>query len=132
MDAWRSRVAVVAGVTLCVDWTSKIGAVDPQANDAYALGSLSGPGVLLALVSITLLAAIAVYTGRRHQRYHASGVGMLVGGGLANALERLFSGAVTDFIVVGSVVANLADAAIVLGIAMLTTDYVRAARAVDL
>jgi len=45
--------------------------------------------------------------------------------GLANGLERLVSGAVTDFILVGRVVVNLADVAVVIGIAILTIDYAR-------
>ena len=67
-------------------------------------------------------------SGTRHSTarpYHAAGAGLLVDGGLANGLERLVSGAVTDFILVGRVVVNLADVAVVIGIAILTIDYAR-------
>jgi len=87
---------------------------------------VSGPSVVLALVSILVLAIVVRYTTQHRAMFHAAGVGLLVGGGLANGLERLVSGAVTDFVVVGPVVVNLADVTIVIGIAILTVDCARA------
>ena len=76
-------------------------------------------------MSIVALTIVIRYTARHLADYHAAGAGLLVGGGLANGLERLVSGAVTDFILVGRVVVNLADVAVVIGIAILTIDYAR-------
>ena len=90
--------------------------------------------VFLAAVPLVLL-ALCVHYGLRIRRAEASmalvlGLGLTVGGGLANWLDRmLHSGLVTDFLIVGVAplrtgIFNLADVAIVVGlVAILAAEF---------
>jgi signal peptidase II len=81
------------------------------------------------LLSVTLLitAAIGLWMWRAHQPTTSVALGLIVGGALGNATDRWLRGAVADFFYfhVGSFhwyVFNLADCAIVLGVALLLCD----------
>ena len=104
------------------------GWVEADVNDAYALGSIGGTHLVLSTVSLLVLVLVIWWTSRRWTWFHSWGVGLLVGGGAANGIDRLVNGAVTDFLVVGPVLINLADIAIVAGIAVMATDAFRAVR----
>ncbi len=76
-------------------------------------------------VAATLL--IAVWLWRARTRLVALGLGLIVGGALGNAVDRAFSGAVADFYyfhigVFSWYIFNLADCAIVAGVALLLYD----------
>lgn len=74
----------------------------PSTNDGIAFGLLQGTGPLPVLLSIGAMVAIAVYAHRhRADRPVAVGLGLLVGGALANLIERLTRGAVLDYVDVG-------------------------------
>jgi signal peptidase II len=82
-----------------------------------------------ALVAFSLVAVVilAVWAGRLHSRLAAAGLGLIAGGALGNAIDRIRFGAVADFFSfhVGSFnwyVFNLADVAIVLGVMWLLLD----------
>jgi len=70
---------------------------------------------------------IAIWLWRAKTKIVAAGLGFIVGGALGNELDRLFLGAVSDFYYfhVGTFswyIFNLADCAIVLGVALLLYD----------
>jgi len=70
---------------------------------------------------------IAVWLWRAKTKIVAAGLGLIVGGALGNELDRLFLGAVSDFYYfhIGSFswyIFNVADCAIVLGVALLLYD----------
>ena len=102
-------------------------------NDGVAFGRLSGSPVLVALlVAIAVVALLAYFV----THLDADGVwlptGMLVGGAVANAVDRASGGSVTDFIKVPHWPAfNLADIAITLGVIVLLVVVERDARAKD-
>jgi lipoprotein signal peptidase len=87
-------------------------------NDAYLLGT-PGPGgpVTTALVSLTALLLYVRYAGRRRTRFPSWAVGLSAGGGCANAVERLLSGRILDFIALpGHIYVNLADIMVLCGL----------------
>ncbi len=88
-------------------------------NSGIAGGLLAGEsvGVIIAVSAIALcgLTVLALSLGPRPGLWLP--VGLILGGGLGNLLDRVRSGAVTDFLVFGHHgPANLADMAITLGI----------------
>ena len=92
-----------------------------------------GIGRLVPILAITVVAALLMAVGRSSSRWFTVGVGLIVGGSLSNVVDRLFrgegwlDGAVVDFIdVQWWPVFNLADAAIVVGAALLLLTSLRA------
>jgi signal peptidase II len=82
---------------------------------------------ILILVSIAASLALSVWIRRTANRWLAASLALIVGGALGNVVDRLAYGAVFDFIHfhVGSFswyVFNVADAAIVAGVAGLLYD----------
>lgn len=124
----RTRVALLAAAVVLLDQASKAlaggdpagGLLHPVANPEFALGvaSASTP-VMVALMALGLAAAMA--WGLREVsrgRAPAWAVGVLLGGALANLADRALLGAVRDFLVLGGVVVvNLADVAVLAGLA---------------
>lgn len=100
-------------------------------NRGVTFGLLTGFGrssyLLLAAVALAVVIALVVWLRRAESRLVAISLGAIVGGALANVIDRLRFGAVIDFIHahVGGwswYVFNLADAAIVCGVAALVID----------
>ena len=142
--------AVTALVVLVADQVSKWWVVDvihlPQVgqivllpvlnltmvwNRGVTFGLLTSFGrssyLLLAAVALAVVVALIVWLRRAESRVVAISLGAIVGGALANVIDRLRFGAVIDFIHahVGAwswYVFNLADAAIVCGVAALVID----------
>lgn len=85
--------------------------------------SIHPGGALLTSVATLVVALAVVVVGLRARRGAPTvGFGLLIGGGVANAVDRLVSSPhrVTDFVSVGSFpVFNLADAAITAGFVVL-------------
>jgi len=93
-------------------------------NTGAAFSMLSGHTMLLAVVSLMLLAVIVVYVTKRMRLTMPARVAMecLIGGGLGNLWDRLFHSGVTDYIRLQFIdfpVFNLADMAITASIAVL-------------
>ena len=89
------------------------------------LGSL-----LLVAVAVAIVAALAVWLRRAESRLVAVSLGAIAGGAVGNVLDRLRFGAVVDFIHLHAggwswYVFNVADAAIVCGVAALVLDGLR-------
>ena len=145
--------AVAAALSLAADQLSKLWArrvlqpIYPRAkvivagywdfryseNRGAAFGFANGiPGAHLLFAFLALAMAVgAVFYLRRAQlerpALFAGGLGLVVGGALGNAIDRIAFGRVTDFVVwkIGTHewdTFNVADAALVVGIALLFID----------
>ena len=100
-------------------------------NRGVTFGLLNGFGdwsyLLLAAVALAVVAALGLWLRRAESQLVAVALGAIVGGAVSNVIDRLRFGAVVDFIhahVAGWswYVFNLADAAIVCGVAALVLD----------
>lgn len=100
-------------------------------NRGVTFGLLSGDGPLNHLVLALLATAIALFLlrwmARAESRGVAAALGAVVGGAVGNVADRLRFGAVVDFVDIHAwgwhwYVFNLADAAIVCGVAVLLAD----------
>ena len=84
-----------------------------------------------ALITATIALGVLVLALRARTGAPTAGFGLLLGGGVANVIDRLMASphVVTDFISVGSFpVFNLADAAVTLGFVVLMVCAVRGER----
>jgi len=91
-------------------------------NHGVAFGFLPDSGAGVSILIALALAGLLVYFARDWRKpWIWLPTGLLVGGALGNVLDRVRQGAVTDFIKLplGWPPFNLADASIVLGIAIL-------------
>ena len=91
-------------------------------NDGAAFGLLPGRSGLFVAGTLTVLGLAVIWSLRRKpaSRWVTAGIGLLAGGAVGNLLDRVRQGSVVDFIDVGFwPVFNLADAAIVTGLALL-------------
>ena len=97
----------------------------PSTNDGIALGLLQGTGLLPIVLGIVGVVAILVIARR-----HATGpllqiaLGLMLGGAIANLMERLLFGAVLDYVDMGVgnlrwPTYNLGDVAISLAVVLL-------------
>ena len=92
-------------------------------NSGSAFGFLPQAGDVFLIIALLVVAAILVYYPRvpEDARLTRFAMGLVVGGALGNAVDRLTHGAVIDFIhyqIPGLIsnVSNLADHAIVVGV----------------
>jgi signal peptidase II len=114
----QSQVAVTPFLDLVLAWNTGI---------SYSLFQLPGPvwqGVLLALTAVAV-AVLLTWLARTSSCVSGISIGLIVGGAIGNAIDRVLHGAVMDFILfhlAGATwtfkwyVFNLADAAIVAGV----------------
>jgi len=91
------------------------------------------PGARFLLVAVALAACVAIVIilwrkTTNARGWLAAGLGLVFGGALGNAIDRLFAGEVTDFILwrIGDLYThnpfNVADAALVIGVFVLLID----------
>lgn len=122
-------VALLPGLNLTMVW-----------NRGITFGLLSGDGTLTMLVltgvALAVVAALAVWLWRAERTRVAVALGGIAGGAVGNVLDRLRFGAVADFIHAHAwgwswYVFNVADAAIVCGVAVLLLDSLAPARVVS-
>ncbi|MEM5469792.1 MAG: signal peptidase II [Paracoccaceae bacterium] len=94
-------------------------------NSGISFGMLSGaPSWALIFLAVCVCLWLIALIARTKERLEAVALGLILGGGLGNAIDRLRVGAVTDFldIYIGELhwpAFNLADAAIFCGGALL-------------
>lgn len=94
-------------------------------NFGLMASSAEGQQILLAVFAAAVSVALLVWSWRTRDGWIGVGCGLVVGGALGNALDRLREGAVVDFLNmdccgIGNPYAfNVADAAIFLGAAVL-------------
>ena len=103
-------------------------------NTGVAFGLFASPGAdggswILAALGILALVLVTLYfvATPRSQRLLLAALALVMGGAVGNLLDRIFSGAVTDFldVYVGThhwPSFNLADSAITVGIALMAVD----------
>jgi signal peptidase II len=94
-------------------------------NDGVAFGLAAGGGVGLVLVTVFALSVIGYIFARNATRpWVWVAAGLLAGGALGNLADRIRSGAVTDYILIGSWPAfNLADVAVTCGVLLLALAF---------
>jgi signal peptidase II len=87
-------------------------------NSGVAFGALSGGGLLVLAVTVVALVALIAFFVRHPDRPGLwLPTGLLVGGAVGNIIDRIDSGAVTDFIKLPHWPAfNVADIAITVGV----------------
>ena len=93
-----------------------------------SLGDWSG--LVLTGGALVVVAALGVWLRRAERRLVAASIGAIAGGAIGNVIDRLRFGAVVDFIHAHAwgwswYVFNVADAAIVCGVAALVLDGMR-------
>jgi signal peptidase II len=127
----RGVVSLAPFVDLVLAWNTGI---------SYGWFQQNGPlgqWALLALKTIAV-ALIWIWLARAQSRMTAIGLGLIIGGALGNAIDRLAYGAVADFVLLhvegagwrfNWYVFNLADVSIVAGVALLLYESLLAARA---
>lgn len=146
---------VIAGAVLAVDQLSKQWVVDNllvgeslqpipalrsvfqltrSQNTGAAFGVLPTGGDLFLIIAVIVVIAMLYYYPRVRTGLMRVACGLIVGGAVGNALDRLHYGHVVDFIHyqipgVISNVSNLADHAIVLGVILIFIESWRAERA---
>jgi signal peptidase II len=116
--AGRGRVALTPFLDLVLAWNTGI---------SYGLFQGAGPFGQWALFALKMLAVVllAVWLARTGSRLSAVALGLIIGGAIGNAVDRLVHGAVVDFVFFHVTTAtwtfnwyvfNLADVAIVAGV----------------
>lgn len=105
-------------------------------NQGVTFGLLNQQGPagawILTAVALAVVAALAVWMRRAERALVAVALGAIAGGAIGNVLDRVRFGAVVDFIHAHAFgwswyVFNVADAAIVCGVAVLILDGLRPA-----
>lgn len=116
VDVFLSRRIAVLGT---------FAGLERSVNEGVAFGwHLGAIQPLLIAVALILIAWLAVKTAKTMTMQ--VGFGLIIGGGVANIIDRLRDGLVTDFIQVGSFpVFNLADSCITVGAVVLLLEYLR-------
>jgi signal peptidase II len=96
-------------------------------NSGVAFGLASGGGTRLVLVTALALAVVGYLFSHDPTRSGMwAAAGLLAGGALGNLADRIRTGAVTDYIAIGSWPAfNLADVAVTGGVLLLAYAYLR-------
>jgi signal peptidase II len=112
--AARSPVAVTSFFDLVMVWNRGV---------SYGLLTTHTQGLLIAM-SLVITAALWLWACRMQRPLPAAAVALVIGGALANALDRALRGAVADFFHfywgnLSWYVFNVADIAIVAGVALL-------------
>jgi signal peptidase II len=122
-DGARKKIAVTPFFDLVLVWNRGV---------SYGLLKQDSDAGRWALAGFALIAALALFywLARQQTRLAAASVGLVIGGALGNAIDRLHYGAVADFFLfhVGEhnwYVFNLADVAIVAGVAGLLYDSLK-------
>ncbi len=119
----HSKVEVTGFFDLVMVWNRGI------SYGLFQQDSLWGQRLLLGL-TLVIIAGLFLWLTRAGNRVLAAGLGLIGGGALSNAHDRFFYGAVADFFSFHAAgfywyVFNLADVAIVAGVALLLYDTFR-------
>ena len=119
----NGRVDLTPNLSLTMVWNQGVTFGLFRAQGAW------GP-LLLVAVAVVIVAALAVWLRRAESPLVAVSLGAIAGGAIGNVLDRLRFGAVADFIHLHAggwswYVFNVADAAIVCGVAALVLDGLR-------
>jgi signal peptidase II len=127
----KGVVKVMPFVELVLTWNTGI---------SYGWFQQEGPFGQWALLTLKVIAValLWIWLARAHSRLTALALGLIIGGAIGNAIDRLLYGAVADFVLLHLETAswrfnwyvfNLADVAIVAGVAVLLYESVLGERA---
>ncbi len=119
----RGQVPVLPVLSLTMVWNQGV------TFGLFHQGGAWGPW-LLAGVALAVVAALVVWLRRAESALVAASLGAIAGGAVGNVIDRLRFGAVVDFLHAHAFgwswyVFNVADAAIVCGVAVLVLDGLR-------
>ncbi len=114
------RIAVMPFFDLAMVWNRGISYGLLQAGSAFERW-------LLVIVSASLIAVLVWWLLTIKERLLAIAIAMMIGGALGNLVDRVLYGAVADFFLLHAFsfewyVFNIADSAIVLGVALMAYD----------
>lgn len=124
----RQPIRLLPFLDVVMSWNRGISYSLFTAHDDFAR-------LTLLAVQLAIIAAVALWLWRAQTCVAAVGLGLVIGGALGNALDRLFRGAVADFFFLhtdlpvgplANYVFNVADAAITLGVALLLIESLAA------
>jgi lipoprotein signal peptidase len=122
-------VGVVTVDQVSKQWvhTASAGIAQPVTNHELALGVVGGPAWVLNLLMILTLVGFGIHLlGRvRRQQLSPYPAALLLGGAAGNLIDRALLGSVRDFLPIPWVIINLADIAIVVGMAAYLTSLWR-------
>lgn len=115
----REPIQITPFLDLAMAWNKGV---------SYGLLSTHMQGVLVAL-SLAITVMLVLWLAKAEKPFVAASYGLLIGGALGNALDRLLHGAVADFVHLhwgtwSWYIFNVADIAIVAGVAVLLYDAV--------
>ncbi len=97
--------------------------LDRSLNPGIAFSIMLPSGLQTPLITVALLLIVFLALQGRHSRIASVAFGLIIGGALANILDRVADGLVTDFIQVGTFpVFNIADSCITIGVVLLLVD----------
>jgi signal peptidase II len=124
--ATKGAVKVMPFVDFVLTWNTGI---------SYGWFQQEGPFGQWALLTLKVIAValLWIWLARAHSRLTALALGLIIGGAIGNAIDRLLYGAVADFVLLHLETAswrfnwyvfNLADVAIVAGVAILLYESV--------
>jgi signal peptidase II len=114
----KGLVQVAPGIDLVLTWNTGI------SYGLFQQDSEAGRWILIG-IKVLAVALLTVWLARTQTRLTAIALGLIIGGALGNAVDRLTFGAVADFVLLYVATAawrfdwyvfNLADAAIVAGV----------------
>jgi signal peptidase II len=113
----REPIQITPFMDLAMAWNKGV---------SYGLLSTHMQGLLVAL-SVAIAIMLVFWLRKATKPLAAASYGMLIGGALGNALDRLLHGAVADFVLLhwgtfNWYIFNVADIAIVAGVALLLYD----------
>jgi signal peptidase II len=95
-------------------------------NPGIAFGVDLPPVLQEVLIGIALILVIAAALRTAHTSLSQAGFGLIVGGAVANIVDRLGDGLVTDVFQVGSFpIFNVADSCITIGVTLLLLETMR-------
>ncbi len=119
------KLIVVAGMqSLPLSVIPGFLAVSYASNTGIAFGALQGNNAALIVVSVAIAALIMRYRNKLETGLEAAAGALVLGGTLGNLADRVFRGAVVDYVTVkGLPTFNIADASLTLGAALIITAY---------
>ncbi|OIO54391.1 signal peptidase II [Candidatus Peregrinibacteria bacterium CG1_02_54_53] len=92
-------------------------------NPGVTFGVAFAPTLQMTLIAVALV-AVAWMSLKAHKTAERVAYGLILGGGLANIIDRLRDGLVTDYFQIGSFpVFNVADSCITVGVGILFMEF---------
>jgi signal peptidase II len=115
-----ARLLVESSLHTRIPLLSDFVALEFVENRGIAFGIAFHPFLQFVLIALALLFVLFLAYQSRRDRRSTFALGMILGGAIANIIDRLDDGFVTDFISIGSFPTfNIADSCITMGVAVL-------------